>query len=195
MSTPASPDIDAIIASRVRDRRTDLGLTIDELAKTSGVSRAMISKIERRETSPTATLLGRLCSALGMPMSAMFTAAEETAPVRRHAQRSIWRDPASGYVRSSVTPDVGPADIVEVVMPAGGDVSYDNMTPVSFEQYIWILEGALEVTYGDTPTLLAAGDCLHVRLDKQTRFYNPSPQETRYAVVLITGSSARRMIS
>jgi transcriptional regulator with XRE-family HTH domain len=195
MSTSFHQDIDTTIASRVRDRRSAIGMTIDELARASGVSRAMISKIERRDASPTATLLGRLCNALGLPMSAMFATAQEAFPVKRAYDRATWRDPGSGYLRSTVSPDMGPASIVDVVMPPGGDVSYDNIIPMPFEQYIWILEGELEVTYGEEPTQLLTGDCLYVRLDRPTRFRNLSAWKTRYAVFLASGHLPARSTS
>ena len=54
-------DIDGAISEKLRRLRADAGLTLDELAARSGVSRAMISRIERAEASPTAGLLARLC--------------------------------------------------------------------------------------------------------------------------------------
>ena len=55
------------VAERLKRLRLERGLTLDQLADLSGVSRAMISRIERSEASPTAALLARLCSALGVP--------------------------------------------------------------------------------------------------------------------------------
>ena len=56
--------------------RVERGLTLDQLADLSGVSRAMISRIERSEASPTAALLARLCSALGVSLSVFFASTE-----------------------------------------------------------------------------------------------------------------------
>ncbi len=62
--------------------RTARGMTLDGLAAQSGVSRAMISRIERGEASPTAQLLARLCSALGTTLSRFFAFQQPESPRR-----------------------------------------------------------------------------------------------------------------
>src|SRR5262249_16948127 len=59
-------DVNRRIAGRVRDLRAARGLTLDALAERSGVSRSMISLIERGESSPTAALLERLAAGLNV---------------------------------------------------------------------------------------------------------------------------------
>ncbi len=58
-------DVDQRIARRVAELRSESGFTLDELAGRSGVSRAMISKIERMQVSPTAVVLNKLAIGLG----------------------------------------------------------------------------------------------------------------------------------
>ena len=60
------------IAERVRALRASRGLTLDALAERSGVSRSMISSVERAESSPTAVLLERLAAGLGIPLASLF---------------------------------------------------------------------------------------------------------------------------
>ena len=64
--------LDQIVASRVKDLRAARGLTLDQLAALSGVSRAMISRIERAEASATAVLLVKLGAALGVTLGDLF---------------------------------------------------------------------------------------------------------------------------
>src|ERR1043166_6770562 len=92
-------DITLKIAARIRGERTARRWSLDELAERSQVSKAMISKIERAEASPTAALLGRLSGAYGLTLSPLLAEAgsRRTAPARRPAQ-PVWRDPATGYV-------------------------------------------------------------------------------------------------
>ena len=69
-------DIGPALAARIRLERTSRDWSMEELAKRAGVSRAMISKIEREECSPTATVRGRLSGALGISMSSLLANAE-----------------------------------------------------------------------------------------------------------------------
>jgi transcriptional regulator with XRE-family HTH domain len=62
------------IATRVRQMRAERGLTLEALAETSGVSRSMISLIERGESSPTAVVLEKLATGLGVMLPDLFEA-------------------------------------------------------------------------------------------------------------------------
>src|SRR5277367_7182755 len=100
MTDETEPDLNHRIAGRVRDLRAQRGLTLEALAERSGVSRSMISLIERGESSPTAVLLERLATGLGVPLASLFEAPAASAdPIARRADQVQWRDPASGYIR------------------------------------------------------------------------------------------------
>ena len=72
-------NIDHFIAKRVRDLRKARAFTREELAGSSGVSRSTISLIERKETSQTAAVLGRLADTLGVTLAALFSDDVQTA--------------------------------------------------------------------------------------------------------------------
>ncbi|HET7794745.1 MAG TPA: XRE family transcriptional regulator [Rhizobacter sp.] len=186
----ADLDINARIARRVRELRQARGLTLEQLSERCGVSRSMISVVERGESSPTASLLDKLCAGLGTSLNALFEAPQPEAAsplVRRDAQPQ-WRDPASGYVRRSLSPPGvdSPIQMVEVSFPPGAHVSYDNSLRVGVHQQVWLMEGVIEVTTGTTTHRLAEGDCLAMRLDAPSAFRNPSRKRARYIVVLTT---------
>src|SRR3954452_15484614 len=95
------------IADRVRELRATRGLSLDALATRSGVSRSMISVIERGESSPTAVVHERLSVGRGVPLAQLFEApasddALPAGPVARRVDQPEWRDPASGYLRRNV---------------------------------------------------------------------------------------------
>jgi transcriptional regulator with XRE-family HTH domain len=181
-------DINDRIASRVRQIRAERGLSLEALAEGSGVSRSMISLIERGESSPTAIVLEKLATGLGVPLASLFDAPAAPAdPVSRRRDQLEWRDPASGYVRRNVSPPgfPSPLQVVEVVFPAGARVAYETSTrPGVTHQQIWVLQGALEVTLGKTRHELGAGDCLAMVLDQPITFRNRTAKPVRYAVII-----------
>ena len=189
-------DLNAHIATRVRALRGELGLTLDGLAERSGVSRSMISAVERGETSPTAVLLERLAAGLNVTLAALFDRPNHKAtPVARFADHPPWRDPASGYIRRNVSPAgvSTPIQIVEVEMPPGAHVTYETgPRDALVHQQVWVFDGALTVTVGDATHQLGAGDCLAFVLDRPTGFHNPTPLPTRYAVVIVNQTDIRR---
>jgi transcriptional regulator with XRE-family HTH domain len=178
------------IAERVRQLRSARGLTLEALADGSGVSRSMISLIERGESSPTAVVLEKLATGLGVTLAALFEApAAAPQPVSRRADQLQWRDPQSGYVRRNVSPSAFPSPIriVEVVFPPGARVAYESAARVpTAHQQIWLLQGTIEVTVGEERFALAAGDCLAHVLDRPVTFHNPGAKPARYAVVIAT---------
>jgi len=195
--TPVTPDINARIATRVRTLRTELGMSLDALAATSDVSRSMISLVERGESSPTAVVLEKIATGLGVALATLFDDATAPAnPVSRREDRTPWRDPQSGYVRRNISPNFpSPIQLVEIVLPAGARVAYETgARDVGIHQQIWVQEGAIEASVGRIVTRLAEDDCLAMQLDARTAFHHPSRKRARYVVTLATlyGGGMRR---
>jgi transcriptional regulator with XRE-family HTH domain len=181
------------IAQRVRDLRAAKGLSLDALSSQCGVSRSMLSLIERGETSPTAVVLDKLAAGLGVALASLFEAAPRSEePISRHADQLTWQDPHSGYLRRNITPDgiQSPTRIVEVTFPPRARVTYESVvrSPALLHQ-VWMLEGQMEITLGARTYRLDAGDCLAFPLDAPNAFHNPGEVPARYAVVLTTARS------
>ena len=182
-------DINHLIASRLRELREAQGLTLAALAERSGVSRSNISSIERGESSATATVLDRLSAALGVTLASLFDKATEApSPVSRRDAQPEWTDPVSGYVRRNLSPLIwSPIQMVEVRFPAGQRIAYETAARnTDVYQQIWIIEGQLELTLGETPWQLGPGDCLAMKLDQPVSFHNPGDKPVRYLVALVT---------
>jgi transcriptional regulator with XRE-family HTH domain len=185
----AEQDINTRIGMRVRTLRTERGLSLDALAARCDVSRSMLSLVERGESSPTAVVLEKIATGLGVALATLFDDTHAALnPVSRRKDRTPWRDPQSGYVRRNISPAnyPSPIRIVEVMLPAGARVAYETgpREPLIHQQ-IWVLEGRIAVTLGDKTYDLAADDCLAMQLDDLTTFHNPTEQPARYVVVVV----------
>lgn len=202
-AVPDASDIEALIAARVREMRAGRALTLDALAARSGVSRAMLSRIERGESSPTAGLLLKLCDGLGVTLAELTgrgagEARRVDRPLARRADQPLWRDPGSGYLRRAVSPGDGGGEggsgrvaIVEVELPADATVVFDPLGRAGDERLVWALAGALAVSHGDAVATLDAGDCLRVAPDGPVGLRNPGPEAARCAVVTGRAGEAR----
>ena len=183
----------------MRDLRAARDLTLDALAERSGVSRAMISRVERGESSATAVILDRLAAGLGVTLSALFDppgpAAPDPSPVARQRDQPVWRDPESGYVRRDLSPPGAdsPMRMTEVRFPAGARVAYESGPRQGrLDQQIWVLDGTIEVRVGRARHRLERGDCLAMVLDGPTAFHNPTRKAARYLVVVAAAPDPRR---
>lgn len=186
----STDDINTRIAKRVRELRQLSPETIDSLASKSGVSRSMISLIERAEANPTAAILEKLAAGLGVSMAALFES-EETAdkqnPLVRRADQALWRDPESGYIRRTLSPPNWPSSLhlAEIHFPAGSSVTYEaSGRKHPLEQQIWVLQGQIEITHGSQQYSLKSGDCLALRFYLPMSFSNPHSQATKYLVAI-----------
>jgi transcriptional regulator with XRE-family HTH domain len=179
------------IGHRVAERRAALKLALDEIAARTGVSRAMISRIERGEVHASAVVLDKLCAGLGITLSALF-ARSTPSHLSRRADQSVWKDPASGYIRREVAPSGtgSPVRIVEVDFPAGATISLEKSRHRLIDQHVWILAGQIEITLPERVYSLATGDCLYMRPDEGITFRNVTGKPARYAVILTSESIA-----
>ena len=155
------------------------------LAERSGVSRAMIGKIERGDAQPTASLLARLSGALGLTLSELIAQAEgETGRLARRGEQPVWTDPETGYLRRAVSPAGGQLELVEIEMPPGAEVAVPAESYAFIHQQIWVLDGHLRFVEGDDVHELDAGDCLQLGPPRPCVFVNPTERPLRYLVAL-----------
>jgi transcriptional regulator with XRE-family HTH domain len=177
----------ARLAATVQAARASRDLSVAALAERSGVSRAMIGKIERAEVQPTAALLGRLSAALGMTLSELIARAEgDDRRLLRADDQPVWVDPDSGYQRRAVSPATGgPLELVDVDLPAGARVPLPAGAYTFIHQQIWVLHGHLRFQEGDEVHELDAGDCLQLGPPAPCVFINPTAQPCRYLVALV----------
>jgi transcriptional regulator with XRE-family HTH domain len=193
------PDTEAILANRLRLEREARGWTLADLAARSGVSRAMVSKIERREASPTAALLGRLSAALGLTLSQLFaqTEGDPGGQIARADRQPIWRDPETGFQRRSLSPPGAlPLELVWGELPPGAEIDYPAASYAFIaDQQLVVINGELSIVQGDTVHELEAGDCLRFGPPRDVTFRNPGAARCRYVVALLRvaeSSHARR---
>jgi transcriptional regulator with XRE-family HTH domain len=174
------------IAARIKAERETRGWSLADVATRSGVSRAMISKVERGESSPTAALLGRLCGAFGLTMSTLLSRAEgDAGRLSRAESQALWHDPETRYLRRSLSPRPGgPLDLVLVDLPPGAEVSYPAANYTFTRQQIWVQLGQLTFHEGADVHELGPGDCLELGAARDCTFANRSGRMCRYLVAV-----------
>ncbi|QBE65017.1 helix-turn-helix domain-containing protein [Pseudoduganella lutea] len=175
------------LVARLAGLREVRGWSLEELARRTGISRATLSRIERGESSPTASLLGKLCAAYGLPMSRLVAAVEEQgAQLVRHADQAVWSDPGSGFTRRMVSPPTHGlrGELIEGRLPAGALIDYERPPQPGLEQHLWMLNGLLDYTLDGVTYRLYPGDCLRFRLYGATRFSCPGTTGAHYLIAI-----------
>ena len=180
-------DLDKTIGARMKQLRVKAGLSLNELAARSGVSRAMIGRIERAESSATAALLGKLCAALDVTLSSIIGLADRPPErLTRKADQPVWRDPETGYRRrhASAQHAASGIEIMVVDLPEGQRVSYSPWGRRAYTQQLLLLQGRLTVFVGEKRFDLDEGDCLDFDVMRPVSFENAGRAMANYIVVV-----------
>lgn len=194
-------DINERLARRLAQLRDERQLSIEELAARSGVSRAMISRIERAESSPTLTVLNKLAIGLGELLPALLgphgfaePRLQQRNPVVSPKGQPEWQDPATGYRRRTLSPATAaqPLRLTEIRFPAGARVTFDNAFGVAAaHQQLWMLDGQIELRAGRQISLLRSGDCMAMTLDGPFTVHNPGSRDARCLVATLASRASR----
>jgi transcriptional regulator with XRE-family HTH domain len=182
-----SDDVDSRLAARLRLEREARGWTLADLAARSGVSRAMASKVERGEASPTAALLGRLATALGLTLAQLFARTEAAGQVLRAYDQPAWRDPETGFLRRALSPPgTAPLDLTWAELPPGAAIAYPAAAFMLIaDPQVVVIEGLLTLVSGESAHVLAAGDCLRFGPPLPVEFRNDAAVACRYVVATL----------
>jgi transcriptional regulator with XRE-family HTH domain len=190
-------DINERIARRLRQLREERGMSADELADRSGVSRAMIYRIETGKVSPTAVVLNKLSTGLGVLLPVLLGPGDYAEPrlnlrypVTSRKVQSRWQDPDTGYSRRTLTPATAdtPLQLSEIDFPAGARVTFENaFGEVKVHQQVWMLHGQMDIRLGDEVVHLRGGDCMAMTLSAPITFHNPGKKVARYLVAVSRG--------
>jgi transcriptional regulator with XRE-family HTH domain len=174
---------------RVRSLREQRDLTLEQLSKLSGVSRAMLSAVERGGKSPTIGIAKRIAHALDASFSAMVGdegTARRTFALVRKAQRQVFRDPETGFERHLLSPLMAGMS-VEVVLhhlPAKTSTGKLPPHPSGATKHVLTSRGRIVVGVENVETVLEEGDSLYFEADAEHWFENRSGRAAEYYLVI-----------
>ena len=164
------------LGQRIKALRFGAQLTLEDLSGRSSVSRAMLSKVERGEKSPTLPVIVRIAGGLGIPLSALLGAELDLADVAviRASERLAFRDPDTGFERWVLSPahlDNG-VEFVLHRIPPGQSTGVLPPYAVPTEKYIAVSSGQLTVYIDQERHVLEAGDSMYFEVKSPYRFVN-----------------------
>lgn len=174
------------LARRIHVERRARKWSMTDLAARSGVSKAAISKIERGEMSPTASVLVRLAEAFGLTLAGLLVRAEQQASaIQRAIDQPLWEDPESHYVRRQLfrSPD-NPVELARILLPPGARVVLPAPAFDPVKEVVHVLDGALEITDAGVTHILRTGDSYGLSKAGDITYANPAPTPCLYLVAL-----------
>lgn len=175
-----------LLGDNLRRMRKERGFTLDGLSERCGVSRAMISKIERGVATPTATVLGKLAAGLGTGLSVLVGGYQTREPTLLHPiEQPIFRDPESGLERRSLSP-LFPDRSVDFALnslPARSKVSFPPHHH-GVEEYLYVSRGTLDVVVDTQRFTVPEGASLFYHGHVKHEFHNPTDADVEFFIVV-----------
>ena len=183
----------AAVGLRVRALREAMGLSLRELALRCGVSSAMLSQVERGETSPTLQVATRIAAGLELRLSQLLRLDEsDSVTIVRANERRVGGNARRGHRAEVLTPPI-PGQRAELSLHtlAPGAVTGGSQDPPMHEpgsrESALVQDGELVLLCDGRPYELAAGDCVTFDADLPHHFENHGAGEARLLAVVSAG--------
>lgn len=180
----------ADLGSTIRARRAGLGLSLEALAGQSGISRAMLSAVERGTKNPTIKLACQIAEALGCTVSELLgeheRGAPDTAEVVRRGEQSVLVDPQMGAERRLLAPAFvrHGIEILQYTIPAGSTTGTFPPHRRGVHEHVTVVTGSLVCCLGQKSIFLGAGDSVSFPADVTHTFRNSGEQPVQYFLVI-----------
>jgi transcriptional regulator with XRE-family HTH domain len=183
---PELETITAAIANNVRAQRAHRGMTLDELAARSGVSRGMLIQIEQGRTNPSINTLNRVSEALGVSVGRLVEVSD--TPVVRIVHEpdvvTVWRGDKGGSARLLVGTDA-PAILELWDWRLGPGEHHDSDAHAAgTREMLTVLSGTLTLTVYGKSHEVGRDEAVLFRADRPHRYANTGAEEVRFVMVV-----------
>ena len=174
------------VAEHLRDRRKARGMSLDDLARSSGVSRAALSQVETCKSNPTVGLLWKIAVGLGVPFAELIGEKRTGATVLRRGDTQVLRS-LDGKFESRPLSPAGSSPLVELYelkLAARSTHASEPHAPGTRELLV-VLTGSLRLRVADETYELGPGDSISFSADRHHAYENPGGSDARYHNVIL----------
>lgn len=174
------------VADNLRHKRKLRGLSLDDLARASGVSRAALSQVETCKTNPTVGLLWKIAVGLGVPFQDLLGQPRTGISVLRRGEAQVLRS-LDGKLESRPLTPAGTSSLVEIyeLRLAARATHTSEPHAAGTHEFLVVLSGSLKLhVEGETLELLA-GDSVSFPADRSHAYENNGSSEARYHNVIL----------
>ena len=174
-------------SEKIKEIRQEKKISLQELADLSGVSKSMISKIEREEKNPTLQVAAQIAEALGTTLSALLDEPKnQDVAIIKKDDRIIYHDELTGFQRILLSPQFESKGIefIKNIIPKGAESPIFPPHRNGVKEYITVSKGELEVLIGDQRFKLETGDSIFLQVNNTHQFKNVGYTECHYYLII-----------
>ena len=176
----------ARLGRQIRLERSRRGLSLNDLTRRAGVSRSMLSAVERGHKAPTVLVLDRIATGLDTSIARLVGDTREGGVVvLRHADQDVARDP-SGWERRILSPVLPGVEfeLMRTTIPGGVDAGVFSPHAPGSREYLAVERGKLRLTLDGTAYTLGPGDSIYYAGNCLHGFANPLSKACVYYLVM-----------
>lgn len=179
-------DLAPVVGKNLRRLRTERGLSLEKLARASGVSRAMLGQIELGQSAPTINVLWKIARALDVPFSALISSSQSTAVKvlrEKDAKRLLSHD--GSFSSRALFPFDEPrrVELYELRLQANGVESAEAHAAGTMENLV-VSKGSVDIVTGGETHRLSAGDAILFEADSPHEYRNAGTSEAVLYLVM-----------
>ena len=189
MNTPLVINSPPEVGATLQRLRLARGLTLEDLSRIAGVSKSMLSQIEREKANPTIAITWRLANALGVAIGELLateTRVTETIRVLDAHETPTLPGTHAGYTLRILGPMdlAGKYEWYELTLAPGGELASQAHDPGTSE-HLTILNGTIEIEVGADRRKLKTGGTARYPADQNHVLRNSGKSEARALLVVV----------
>jgi len=174
------------IGKNIANYRKQKGMSMDELAKRSGVSKSMLSQIEQEKTNPTVVTVWKIANALNIPVEYLLKArsVSQIEVVRRDDAPVFYSEDHSCLIRvNSPVHTIDTLELYDLTFKPRGKLHSEPHFP-NAEEFLTVITGKFKVTAGESSAILNEGDTGRYKADREHIIENLTDQEAKAYLVV-----------
>lgn len=178
------------VGEQIQRLRSERKMTLDDLSRAAGVSKSMLSEIERDKANPTIAVAWRLTNALGVSLDSLFAPQKAPEPVAVSGPHEI--PTLSGHDARYQLRVWGPIELAgkfewyELTLQAGGALVSSAHEPGTRE-HLTVLHGSIDIEAAGTTKRLKTADTARYVADEPHAIRNAGKGEAKALLVVIHG--------
>lgn len=178
-------NLNAVISMNLKRIREEKKLSLDKVAKMTGVSKSMLGQIERGESNPTITTVWKIANGLKVSFTSLLNQSQsDTVIVTKEDVEPLIEDNGKYKLYPFFPYEDGRRfEIYKVEIEKGGYLSAEPHGQETYE-FITVFDGEITIRIGDEEYTVKKGDSIRFRADKPHAYHNSGDELTRVSMVI-----------
>ena len=167
------------IGDKIKSLRKKMGLTQEELADRSELTKGFISQLERNLNSPSVDTLADVLEALGTNLGDFFTETEEEQIIFEQEDFFVGTNEKLGHTMEWIVPNSVKNEMEHIIVTFEKDGESRRYNPNEGEEFGYVLKGEIKLYYGDQEFIVKRGETFYYKSDEERYIKNNYKGESK----------------